>query len=205
MDFETFTQKFQSYSGLALFFFIAIHLAGVIFAGVNPDAFEVYASNLHTNIFLPYLEIVLAITFIIHIYLTLKKVLENRKSGNKAILKTRRNDYLGVLASRIQPFTGIILASFLIIHLLQLRFPRPDDNLELTSLKNKLGGFHILILYSFASISLFFHMVQGIESGHRSLGILSQSNSLNIRYISRFISIFFGLSYLIMTFYLRIK
>ena len=205
MDLETFTQKFQSYSGLVLVFFIAVHLAGVIFAGINPDAFEIYASNLHSSLFLPYSEIVLAITFIIHIFLTLKKVLKNRLSGNKATLKTRRNDYLGVLASKVQPFTGIILASFLIIHLLQLRFPRPGDNLELISLKSKLGGVHILVLYSLASISLFFHMVQGIESGHRSLGILSQSNSLNIRYISRFISIFFGLSYLIMTFYLRFK
>ena len=205
MDLETLTQKFQSYSGLVLVFFIAVHLAGVIFAGINPDAFEIYASNLHSSLFLPYSEIVLAITFIIHIFLTLKKVLKNRSSGNKAILKTRRNDYLGVIASKVQPFTGVILASFLIVHLLQLRFPRPGDNLELISLKNKLGGVHILVLYSLASISLFFHMVQGIESGHRSLGILSQSNSLNIRYISRFISIFFGLSYLIMTFYLRFK
>ena len=203
MDLETLTQKFQSYSGLVLVFFIAVHLAGVIFAGINPDAFEIYASNLHSSLFLPYSEIVLAITFIIHIFLTLKKVLKNRSSGNKAILKTRRNDYLGVLASKVQPFTGVILASFLIIHLLQLRFPRPGDNLELISLKSKLGGFHILVLYSLASISLFFHMVQGIESGHRSLGILSQNNSLNIRYVSRLISIFFGLSYLIMTFYLR--
>lgn len=205
MDLEILTQKFQSYSGLVLVLFIAVHLAGVIFAGINPDAFEIYASNLHSSLFLPYSEIVLAITFIIHIFLTLKKVLKNRSSGNKAILKTRRNDYLGVIASKVQPFTGVILASFLIIHLLQLRFPRPGDNLELISLKNKLGGVHILVLYSLASISLFFHMVQGIESGHRSLGILSQSNSLNIRYISRFISIFFGLSYLIMTFYLRFK
>ena len=205
MDLETFSQKYLSYSGLFLVFFIGLHLAGVIFAGINPDAFEIYASNLHSSIFLPYFEIVLATAFIIHIFLTLKKVLKNRSSGNKAILKTRRNDYLGVLASKIQPFTGLILVSFLIIHLLQLRFPRPGDNLELISLKNKLGGVHILVLYSLASISLFFHMVQGIESGHRSLGLLSQRNSLNIRYISRFISIFFGLSYLIMTFYLRFK
>ena len=205
MELETLTQKFQSYSGLVLVFFIAVHLAGVIFAGINPDAFEIYASNLHSSLFLPYSEIVLATTFLIHIFLTLKKVLKNRSSGNNAVLKTRRNDYLGALASKVQPFTGVILASFLIIHLLQLRFPRPGDNLELISLKNKLGGAHILVLYSLASISLFFHMVQGIESGHRSLGILSQSNSLNIRYISRIVSIFFGLSYLIMTFYLRFK
>ena len=205
MNLETLTQKFQSYTGLVLFFFIAVHLAGVIFAGIKPDAFEIYASNLHSSLFLPYFEIVLANTFIIHIFLTLKKVLKNRSSGNKAILKTKRNDYLGVLAAKVQPFTGIILASFLTIHLLQLRFPRPGDNLELISLKNKLGGVHILFLYSLASISLFFHMVQGIESGHRSLGILNQNNSINIRYLSRFISIFIGVSYLIMTFYLRFK
>ena len=203
MDIEILTQKFQSYSGLVLVFFIAVHLAGVILAGINPDAFEIYATSLHSSLFLPYSEIILAITFIIHIFLTLKKVLKNSSSGNKAILKTKRNDYLGVLASKVQPYTGLILASFLIIHLSQLRFPRPDNNLELISLKNKLGGVHILVLYSLASISLFFHMAQGIESGHRSLGILSQRNSLNIRYIGRFISIFFGLSSLIMTFYLR--
>ena len=203
MDPETFTQKLQSYSGLVLVLFIASHIAGIIFAGINPDTFEIYASNLHSSIFLPYFEIVLATAFIIHIFLTLKKVLKNRSSGNNAILKTRRNDYLGVIASKIQPFTGVILASFLIIHLLQLRFPRPGDNFELTSLKNKLEGVHILVLYSLASISLFFHMVQGIESGHRSLGILNQDNSLKIRYIGRFISVLFGLSYLIMTVYFR--
>ena len=76
MDLETLTQKFQSYSGLILVFFIAVHLAGVIFAGINPDAFEIYASNLHSSLFLPYSEIGLAITFIIHIFLTLKKVLK---------------------------------------------------------------------------------------------------------------------------------
>ena len=205
MDLETFLQKSQSYTGLFLVFFITVHLAGIIFAGINSDAFEIYASNLHSSVLLPYFEIFLTTTFLIHIFLTAKKVLKNRSSGNKALLKTKRNDYLGVLASKIQPFTGIILASFLIIHLLQLRFPRPIENLELTSLKNKLENFHILALYSLASISLFFHMVQGIESGHRSLGILSQDNSLNIRYISRFISMFFGLSYLIMTFYLRFR
>ena len=203
MDIETFKQKFQSYSGLILVFFLAVHLAGIIFAGLNPNAFEIYASNLHSSIFLPYLEILLSITFIIHIFLTLKKVLKNRSSGNKAFLKSRRNDYLGLIASKIQIFTGVILASFLIIHLFQVRFPRASDNFELTSLKNKLEGIHILVLYSLASISLFFHMVQGIESGHRSLGILSQRNSLKIRYISRLISIIFGLSYLVMTFFLR--
>ncbi len=203
MDIETLTQKFQAYSGLFLVFFITVHLAGIIFAGINPDSFEIYASTLHSSIFLPFFEIILTTLFVIHIFLTFKKVLKNRLSGNKATLRTRRNDYIGVLASKIQPFTGVILASFLIIHLLQLRFNRPDDNLELISLKNKLEAFHILVLYSLASISLSFHMVQGIESGHRSLGILSRSNSLNIRYISRLISIFFGLSYLIMTFYLR--
>ena len=205
MELGTFKEKFQSYSGLVLVFFIAVHLSGIIFAGINPDAFEIYASNLHSSIFLPYLEIILTIVFITHIFLTLKKVLKNRSSGNNAVLRTRRNDYLGALSSKVQPITGVILATFLIIHLFQLRFPRPSDNFELISLKNRLEGFHILILYALASISLFFHMVQGIESGHRSLGILSQSNSLNIRLISRFISIFFGLSFLIMTFYLRFK
>ena len=203
MDFETFKQKSQAYSGLILVFFVLIHLAGIIFAGINPNKFEIYASNLHSSIILPYLEIGLTLSFIVHIFLTLEKVLKNRSIGNKALLRTRRNDFIGVLAYKVQPLTGVILASFLLIHLFQLRFPRPEDNFELASLRESLEGIHILGLYSLASISLFFHMVQGIESGHRSLGILNQDNSLRIRYIGRFLSFLFGLSYLIMTFYLR--
>ena len=203
MDIETLKQKSLSYSGLALVFFVLIHLSGIIYAGINPKWFEIYASNLHSSIFLPYLEIGLTITFTIHISLTLNKFLKNRSNGNTASLRTRRNDYLGVLASKIQPLTGVILASFLLIHLYQLRFPRPGDNLELDTLRKNLDSIHILLLYSLASISLFFHMVQGIESGHRSTGILSHSNSIKIRYFGRFISTIFGLSYLIMTFYLR--
>ena len=203
MDFETIKQKSQSYSGLILVFFVFIHLAGIIFAGINPNKFEIYASYLHSSILLPYLEIGLTLSFIVHMYLTLKKVLKNRSSGNTALLRTRRNDFLGVLASRVQPLTGVILACFLLIHLFQLRVPRPEDNFELASLRESLEGINILVLYSLASISLFFHMVQGIESSHRSLGILNQINALRIRYIGRFLSILFGLSYLIMTFYLR--
>ena len=78
MDLETLMQKFQSYSGLVLFFFIVIHLAGVICAGINPDGFEIYASNLHSSLFLPYAEIVLATTFIIHIFLTLKNLMARK-------------------------------------------------------------------------------------------------------------------------------
>ena len=152
---------------------------------------------------MPYLEIGLTISFLIHIFLTLKKVYKNRLSGNTALLRTRRSDFIGVLASKVQPLTGIILTCFLLVHLFQLRIPRPGDNLELASLKGSLEGIHIFVIYSLASISLSFHMVHGIESGHRSLGILNQINSLKIRYISRFISVLFGLSYLIMTFYFR--
>ncbi len=203
MDFEIFLQRSLSYSGLIIIGFVFIHLAGLVYAGINPSGFEIYASNLHSNIFLPYIEIGLASIFFIHIILTFNKVVKNISSVNKASLISRRNDFLGVLAYKIQPISGLILVSFLIIHLFQLRFPRPEVNLELASLKNNLESIQNLVLYCLASISLFFHMFQGIESGHRSLGILNTKNSLNIRYAGRLISILFGLSFLIVTLDLR--
>ena len=203
MDFEIFSQRSLSYSGLIIVGFVFIHLAGLVYAGINPNGFEIYASNLHSNIFLPYVEIGLTFTFFIHLILTFNKVVRNISNTNKASLISRRDDFLGVLAYKIQPLSGLILALFLFIHLFQLRFPRPEVNLELASLKNNLESIQNLVLYCLASISLFFHMFQGIESGHRSLGILNTKNSLNIRYVGRFISILFGLSFLIVTFYLR--
>ena len=147
MEIYILKQKFQSYSGLVLVFFLFFHLAGIIFAGLNPYRFEKYASYLHSSFFLPYLEITLSVIFVIHIFLTLEKVLKNRSMGNTAFLMSRRNDFLGVLASKIQPFTGVILISFLIIHLFQLRFPRSGDNLELYLLRNKLHSIFIPWLY----------------------------------------------------------
>ena len=203
MDFEIFLQRSLSYTGLIIVGFVSIHLAGLIYAGINPNGFEIYASNLHSNTFLPYIELSLTFIFFIHIILTINKVVKNISSTNKASLVSRRNDFLGVLAYKIQPLSGLILASFLFIHLLQLRFPRPEVSLELDSLKNNLESNQNLALYCLASIALFFHMIQGIESGHRSLGILNTKNSLKIRYVGRFLSIFSGLSFLIVTFYLR--
>ena len=203
MDFDIIPQKFQSYSGLIIVCFVLIHLAGLIYAGINPNSFEIYASNLHSNKFLPYVEIGLTFIFFMHIILTFNKILKNISSTNKASLVSRRNDFLGVLAYKIQPLSGLIITSFLVIHLFQLRFPRPEVNFELASLKNNLESIQNLVLYCLASIALFFHMIQGIESSHRSLGILNTKNSLKIRYGGRFLSIFSGLSFLIVTFYLR--
>ena len=189
---------------MILVFFLFLHLTGIVYAGIYPKGFEIYVSSLHSNIFLPFLEIGLAFTFMIHIFLTIQKSIQNHSNGNTAFLKTRRSDSLGVLTSKIQPLTGIILTAFLILHLSQLRFPRPEANLELTFLKNNLESIHILLLYWLGAIALCFHMIQGIESAHRSIGILNKKNSLKIRNFGRLISIFFGILFCFMSYYLRL-
>ncbi len=193
----------QAYTGFLLLAFVFIHLLGIIYAKISPVGFEIYALTLHSNILLPYIEIALTLTFLVHIYLTITKSIKSVSAGNTANLKSKSLDYVGKISSKLQPFTGLVLILFLFVHIRQLRFIRPIEGMELQFLKDSLHSKYSYFLYSLASISLSFHLIKGIESAHRSSGILSSGNSSKIRFFGRFISLIFGCSYLLMTNLLR--
>ena len=193
----------QALSGFFLVIFIFVHLLGITLALISPYEFEKYSALLHKNQFLPYLELSIVFSFIVHIYLTVDKYFINNSKGNSVSLKSKRKDLIATFSSSIQPYSGAIILLFLIVHLLQLRFPRPIENQELLHLKFILGSAENSILYAAASIFLVFHLIHGIESAHRSSGLLNSDNILSIRFIGRFTSIMIGISFFVLIFLLR--
>ena len=103
------------------------------------------------------------------------------------------------MAARSQPFGGVCLFSFLLIHLNQLRFPRPLDGAELSTLHFYLKSPIILNIYFLGSLALFLHLFHGIESSHRSLGLLTSDNALLIRNFGRSLSLFIGGGFVLVT------
>ncbi len=193
------TRIFLAGSGLLLVFFLVIHLTGIVLAVIAPLTFELYASELHTALWVNVLELFLTATVLVHIFLTLQKVFQNSQTGNTSDLVSRRKDFLAVLAARSQLIGGIILLYFLWIHLGQLRFPRPPDGEELYTIRLVLSSSKNSIIYVIGSLTLFFHLLHGIESSQRSLGIITDENAFLIRVLGRGLSLLISAGFALAT------
>lgn len=182
-------------SGLALVLFLVLHLAGVSLALLAPLQFEVFAAGLHASPWLPAAELVLLLLALAHLGLSLVKRLANRAAGNTAALRTRRRGAmapLAALAARSQAIGGGLLLVFLVVHLRQLRLPRPMAGAELQALQAVLAQPLSLVLYLAAAAALALHVFHGGEAAHRSLGLLDPANAGRIRSAGRLLAVLLG-------------
>jgi len=176
-----------------------IHLFGLFLAAIAPISFELYASALHSASGVIFCEFILVAVAFIHILLTFTKVINNIHNGNTANLVSRRKDFLAIFAARLQPIGGVLLLIFLYIHLRQLRFPRPSDGTELSTLHHLLSSAVNSSFYILGSLALFLHLFHGIESSQRSLGFLNPLNSSLIRALGRSFSFIISAGFVLVT------
>src|SRR5690348_5560326 len=106
-------------SGLALFIYLLIHIAGNLLIFLGPNVFNAYAYNMEVrNPVLPAIELALLAVFLVHIYKTVTMFI-----GNQAARPVRyeRKKYAGrpsrkSLASSTMIVSGLWLAVFLLVH-----------------------------------------------------------------------------------------
>lgn len=184
-------------SGLLLVLFLALHLAGVSLALLAPPAFEAWAATLHHQLWLPPLEIALAAALLLHPLLSLGRARRNALAGGPlpGSRASRRSGVIEALvarAGRWLPFSGALLLLFLVVHLAQLRWPRPPAGAELAALLAALAGPLSLALYAAAGLAVGLHLLHGVESAHRSLGLLEPDNGRAIRLAGRGLALLLG-------------
>lgn len=168
-------------SGLLMVLFLLVHLGGLLLAVLAPAPFEAYATALHHSFWLPLFELALAATALLHIGFTTAKTLINREAGNTASLITRRQDLLAAFASRNTLIAALVSLAFLVVHLQQMRWPRPADGHERELLLHVLQQPVNLGLYAAGSVAIALHLLHGSEAAHRSLGWLHPRNSALLR------------------------
>lgn len=186
-------------SGLILVLFVLAHLAGVVLAAINPAAFEAYAAALHAKPWLPLLELALAAVAAVHLVLTAAMVVSNRQAGNGARLVSRRADPWAALAARMAPWSGGVLLVFVLVHLRQLRWPRPVAGDELVRLAQALDPAWALLLYGAGGLALGLHLFHGGEAAHRSLGWLDPASRDPIRNATRWLALAVGGGFVLLT------
>jgi succinate dehydrogenase / fumarate reductase cytochrome b subunit len=165
-------------TGLAVFFYLVIHVAGNLLVFLGPAFFNKYAFTLESNPLIPVIEIGLLLIFLIHVYKTVRMTLANRQA--RPVSYARKN-YAGApsrksLASSTMIFSGLWLLLFVIVHVKAFRYGTEYEwpaggrdlyRLETENFRNPLVvGFYVLSMIVVGS-----HLWHGISSGFQSLGI----------------------------------
>ena len=167
-------------TGVALFLYLLIHIAGNLVVFLGPAAFNTYAFTLESNPVLPVIELLLLSVFVIHIYKTVRMFLSNQSARPVAYAqkKSAGRPSRKSLASSTMIISGLWLLAFLVIHVKafhdgwghEYEWPAGGRDLyrqEMDTFANPLMvGFYVISMVVVGS-----HLWHGISSAFQSLGL----------------------------------
>lgn len=167
-------------TGLFMVLFVIGHLLGnlTIFAG--PNGINAYAAKLHELGPVVWgTRIVMLVSVVLHAVLGIQMTTEN--SAAKPTKYAVDTKLRATFASRTMIWTGVILAAFIVYHLLQFTF-RVTPNLVLgtdaqgrfdvfTMVVASLKGAAVAAIYVVGMVALFLHLSHGIQSTFQTLGL----------------------------------
>ena len=195
-------------TGLGLVGFAFVHMAGNLNLLKGAGAMHEYAEALHDIAVLEHYrllwiaELGLAGMFLVHIAVVVSLILENRKARGPqryAVSASKRTNRLEALASKTMAFSGIVLLTFLVVHIWQFRFKR-------SIIEHSVGGIgaevvNVLsnpvwgILYSVAGVLVGWHIFHGVQSATRSFGLNHPKYSPLVRILGFGLSIIIGVGF----------
>jgi succinate dehydrogenase / fumarate reductase cytochrome b subunit len=164
-------------TGLALFLYLVIHIAGNLIVFFGPAVFNKYAYTLEGNPLVPVIEVGLLLIFLTHVYKTVAMYLANQSARPVRYAKKRSvgPPSRKTIASSTMIFSGLWLLVFIVIHVRAFRYGieyewpaggRDLYRLEMENFSNPLTvGFYVLSMLVVGS-----HLWHGIASGFQSIG-----------------------------------
>ena len=166
-------------TGVLLFLYLLIHIAGNLIVFFGPSAFNTYAFTLESNPLLPLVELVLLSWFVIHIYKTVRMYVGNQNTRPVAYAKKKSAGHTTrkTFASSTMIVSGLWLLAFLVIHVKafhdgwgnEYEWPAGGRDLyrqEMETFRNPL----MVAFYVISMIVVGSHLWHGISSAFQSLG-----------------------------------
>lgn len=171
-------------TGLALFAYLILHIAGNLLVFAGPAVFNNYSHALLSNPVIYPVELGLLLIFLVHVYKTVRNYLSNRQA--RPVGYVQKQPAGGVSrksrASSTMIFSGLWLAAFVIIHVRGFKYGaeyvgpggiRDLYRLEMENFSRPLTvAFYVLSMLVVGS-----HLWHGILSGVQSLGAPNPSRA----------------------------
>ena len=168
-------------TGVVMILFLVAHLAGNLLLFRGPVQLDAYSAFLkHEAIALWTVRLILLAAVVLHVIAAYQLAREDRAARLKSYV--RLEPQAATLASRTMRVGGIVIAVFVIFHLLHLTTgtirPAPFDAAHVYA--NVIGGFRIwwvsaIYLIALAAIGL--HLYHGARSWARTLGLSRPSTA----------------------------
>jgi len=193
-------------TGQLIFLFVIVHVLGnatIYFGWLNA-----YAAHLHA---LPPLiwsfRIGLIILFIFHIFYGIVLTLENNKAKPESYVM--RNDLSATVAGRNMVWSGAVIGSFLIYHLLHFTIQVTNPSFAAARHLDSLGrpdvftmvvksfqNFGIASVYLLSMTALWLHLSHGIQSSFQTWGLASEKGLPIITRIGAIVAVILFLAYI---------
>lgn len=176
---------FLAVTGLCLFGFVCVHLAGNLLLFVGADAFNQYSHKLISlGPALYVIETILALIFLIHMYTAITVTWGNWSARTSRYAKSvsRGGPSHLTISSKTMIWTGLLLLAFTIVHLVTFKYGpgisegyvttidgqqvRDLYRLVVESFRNPLYSLYYVVSMAF----LGFHLRHGFWSAIQSLG-----------------------------------
>ena len=166
-------------TGVLLFLYLLIHIAGNMVVFLGPAAFNQYAFVMEKgNPLLPAIELALLLVFLVHIYKAVRMFLANQSARPVAYAKKKSAGHTTrkSLASTTMIVTGLWLMVFVIIHVKAFVFgpeyPLPNGGRDLYRQEMEIFANPLLVgFYVLSMVVVGSHLWHGISSASQSLGL----------------------------------
>jgi succinate dehydrogenase / fumarate reductase cytochrome b subunit len=177
LDTSVATKVVIGVTGLALFVYLILHIAGNALVFFGPDIFNAYSHLLLSNPLIPLIEVGLLLIFLLHIYKTVRMVFANQQARpvKYAQKKPAGPPSRKSFASSTMIASGLWLLLFVVIHVRTFKYGpeyeaaggmRDLYRLEMENFSNPLTvGFYVVSMVVVGS-----HLWHGIASAFQSLG-----------------------------------
>jgi succinate dehydrogenase / fumarate reductase cytochrome b subunit len=167
-------------TGLGLFVYMLLHLAGnaIVFLGREP--FNVYSHALISNPLIVPIEIGLLVVFLLHIYKTVTMWVTNQAARPVAYERKERARHTSrkSIASSTMILSGLVVGLFVLVHVKQFRFgtfyDMPENPAVRDLYRTEIEIFREpgwVLLYVVATLLVGLHIRHGLASAFQSLGL----------------------------------
>jgi succinate dehydrogenase / fumarate reductase cytochrome b subunit len=171
-------------SGCVLFLFVVGHMIGNLQIFLPPEAINRYARFLQSNLELLWpVRIVMVTLVVLHVWSAIQLSLENQTA--RPVGYANATPYAASYASRTMLVTGLIVASFILYHLLHYTVVVDGINgakIPLSRLKEQHDVYAMMIAgFNVWYVSLFYLLGVGLLCYHLSHGIAAMFQSLGLK------------------------
>jgi succinate dehydrogenase / fumarate reductase cytochrome b subunit len=166
-------------TGLALFAYLILHLAGNALILAGPDIFNEYSHTLISNPLVIPVEIGLLLVFLLHVYKAVRMWLSNRAARPVGYLRKERARHTSrkSVASSTMIASGLVTLLFVLVHVKQFKYgawyqtvsENPIRDLYRTEIEVFRQPFWVAF-YVICTLTVGLHLRHGISSGFQSIG-----------------------------------